>query len=161
MNKKILGLIMGVLGFVGQAHADINSANKAYDEKKYAQAVKLYQAEIGNPDHSQVQQSEISWRYGRALMAEGRDEGEVAYKYLKKAIKKYPNHAMIHLWFGNASGNMALQASIFSKLGYAKECRRAFAYAVRLDPQNIIARQSLLNFHLNAPSIAGGIMILR
>jgi tetratricopeptide (TPR) repeat protein len=155
MNKKILGLLMfGMVALTGQAYADIETANTAFDAKKYDEAAALYKLELQKENQTKEILSELSWRYGRTLMAN--DKGEDAYDYLKKAVKRHPKSALVQLWFGNASGNMAGQASMFSALGYAKECKRGFTKAVELDPTNILARRSLMSFLLQAPGIAGG-----
>ncbi|MFQ5649420.1 MAG: tetratricopeptide repeat protein [bacterium] len=46
--------------------------------------------------------------------------------------------------------------NIFSKLSLAKKARKTFELAVKLDENNVEAREGLIIYHLNAPGIAGG-----
>ena len=64
--------------------------------------------------------------------------------------------AEAYYWLGAANGRLAQTSSIFSKLGYAKAVRSAFERAAELDPKHIEARMGLIQFHLQAPGIAGG-----
>ncbi len=66
------------------------------------------------------------------------------------------NSAEAYYWLGAANGRLAQTASIFSKLGYAKAVRSAFERAAALDPKQIEARIGLIQFHLQAPGLAGG-----
>ncbi len=66
------------------------------------------------------------------------------------------NSAEAYYWLGAVNGRLAQTSSIFSKLGYAKAVRKAFDRAAELDPKHIEARMGLIQFHLQAPGIAGG-----
>gem|GEM_PF-1839208 len=67
-----------------------------------------------------------------------------------------PNSAQAHYWLGAVYGQQAIAAGIFSKMGFAKKVKRAFEKAAALDPKHIESRFGLLQFHLQAPGIAGG-----
>ena len=64
--------------------------------------------------------------------------------------------AEAYYWLGAVNGRLAQTSSIFSKLGYAKAVRKAFERAAALDPKQIEARMGLIQFHLQAPGLAGG-----
>ena len=64
--------------------------------------------------------------------------------------------AEAYYWLGAVNGRLAQTSSIFSKLGYAKAVRNAFQRAAELDPKQIEARMGLIQFHLQAPGLAGG-----
>ena len=49
-------------------------------------------------------------------------------------------------------------SSIFSALGYAKKAKESLETAVNIAPDNIEVYQALMQFHMMAPSIAGGDM---
>jgi tetratricopeptide (TPR) repeat protein len=57
---------------------------------------------------------------------------------------------------GDAYGLWAQNAGLFSKLGLARKSQTAYEKAVALDPEDLDARDSLLNFYRQAPAIAGG-----
>jgi tetratricopeptide (TPR) repeat protein len=67
-----------------------------------------------------------------------------------------PNSAEAHYVFGWAASDMAQNSGMFSALGYAKEIRAGFERAVALDPKHIEAMRGLIQFHMQAPGIAGG-----
>ena len=62
--------------------------------------------------------------------------------------KAYHTHASV----------MGAQASssIFSALGYAKKAKKSLEKAVEIAPEEVAVYQALMQFHLMAPSIAGG-----
>jgi len=57
---------------------------------------------------------------------------------------------------GDAYGISAQRAGLFSKLGFARKCKAAYDKAVELDPKNINARWSVMEFCRQAPGIVGG-----
>ena len=74
----------------------------------------------------------------------------------EKAAADSPNDALVQLWLGRAYGSKAQAANLFSQMSLAKKCRTAFERAVALDPTNADAHLDLLDYHLQAPAIAGG-----
>ena len=50
----------------------------------------------------------------------------------------------------------AMGASILKQTGYARKCKKYYEKAVELDPYNIEAKESILEFYLRAPKIIGG-----
>ncbi|MBV2128853.1 tetratricopeptide repeat protein [Arsukibacterium indicum] len=95
------------------------------------------------------------------LAALGRSELELgqvenAEELLARAIKIEADNARYQFWFGRASCDSAQQASMFSALGYAKRCRKAFEQAVALAPADTGYLNALGKFYAQAPGIAGG-----
>jgi tetratricopeptide (TPR) repeat protein len=60
------------------------------------------------------------------------------------------------LQLGTAYGLSAGKAGLFAKLGFARRCKAAYDKAVELDPANINARWSLMEFYRQAPAMVGG-----
>ena len=81
---------------------------------------------------------------------------DTAYEKAKAQAEALPNSAEAFYWLGSVNGMLAQTSSIFSKLGYAKGVRKAFERAAQLDPKLIEVRFGLIQFHLQAPGIAGG-----
>lgn len=91
---------------------------------------------------------------GAVYMA--KQEPESAAKAYGKAAELEPTSSERQRQLGDAYGFSAQKAGMMSKLGYAKKCRAAYEKAVELDPKNLNARISLLNFYAAAPGLVGG-----
>lgn len=74
----------------------------------------------------------------------------------EKAVALDPKSADAHLWLGRAYGQKAMKASLFSQMGLAKKCRKAFERSVELDGTSVEARWDLMQYYLRAPGIVGG-----
>jgi tetratricopeptide (TPR) repeat protein len=74
----------------------------------------------------------------------------------EKAAAGAPNDALVQMWLGRAYGQKARDASFISQMSLAKKCKAAFEKSVLLDPSSVEARVDLMNYHLQAPGIAGG-----
>ncbi|WP_372625670.1 tetratricopeptide repeat protein [Arsukibacterium sp.] len=81
---------------------------------------------------------------------------EVAEELLAKAVKIESDNGRYQFWYGRASCDSAQQASMFSALGYAKRCRKAFEQALQIEPDNSAYLKALGKYYAQAPSIAGG-----
>lgn len=81
---------------------------------------------------------------------------ERAEELLEKAIKYDANNADYQHWYATASCNLAGSASMFSALGYAKRCKKAYQAALTLAPENPRSYIALGSFLAQAPGIAGG-----
>lgn len=81
---------------------------------------------------------------------------EVAEELLEKALKYNAQNADYQHWYGTASCNLASSASMFSAMGYAKRCKKAYQAALELEPQNPRSYIALGSFLAQAPGIAGG-----
>ena len=93
--------------------------------------------------------------YYRALIAINEGKYDQAEEYIEKALNNKPD-AKIYNLAGSVYGVQAREASIFSKLGYAKKSKKNFLKAYNKDPNNKDYIVSLLQFNIQAPSIAGG-----
>lgn len=74
----------------------------------------------------------------------------------EKAVELRPNDAVYRLQLGHAYGFAATKAGLFAKMGFAKKCKAAYDKAVELDPANLNARWSLMEYCRQAPGIVGG-----
>ena len=87
------------------------------------------------------------------------EEYRQASKAFELAVERRPNDAECRLWLGRALGRRAERASGFSRLGafsLARRVRENFAKAVELDPQHVVALESLFGYYSEAPRIIGG-----
>jgi len=91
-----------------------------------------------------------------ARVALAADDVAAAVASAEKAAGLDPKNSEYQRRLGDAYGRSAQKAGLFSKLGFANKCREAYEKAVALDPANLDARNSLVVYYTQAPSIAGG-----
>ena len=89
-----------------------------------------------------------------AEILEGTDLDE-ASDWIEKALDSAPQDPAVHFQLGAIRGRQAQNAT-FSALRLARQSKAAFEKAVELDPDNPKYLNGLIQFHLSAPSIAGG-----
>ena len=134
----------------------------ALDQTAYQAAVALYGGHrpleaqqafealaVTAPDNADIQ-----FYLGRLALQ--RDDHVQAVAYLEKATALSPNDSRMHQRLGDAYGRSAQKAGFFAQLGWAGKCRTEYEKAVSLDPKNIDAHWSLMEFYRQAPGIAGG-----
>ena len=83
-------------------------------------------------------------------------EWDDAEDLIETGLELAPDNAVVQNLSGRIYGAIAREASIFSALGYAKDCLKGFSRAVELEPSNVEYRKDLISFHLGAPGTAGG-----
>jgi tetratricopeptide (TPR) repeat protein len=91
---------------------------------------------------------------GRAAMQAG--DSDKAVDLLERAVAKAPNRAEAHFHLGEAYGQAAQKASVFSQMSLAIKCRDEFLAALKYDPNHIDARLGLIEWYLQVPGFAGG-----
>lgn len=135
------------------AQAASNEYTPLMKAKKYAEAERLaatrLAADPSNAAALAARSAAIAAVGNQARIAE-------AVKYAEQCVKAHPGNAECHLTLGNMLGWKAMSGGIMSAIGYAGDIRDAFKKAVELDPRNLDARFSLLQFYMMAPAIAGG-----
>lgn len=152
--KNRLSLPFVVFGMTVALHAvaatDHASLMKA---KKFAEAEKATSATLAqDPANAEAMAAKTE-----AILAAGRATRiEEAVKLSKQCVSTRPTYARCHLVEGKALGMKAMQGGMMAAMSYAGDIRDAFKKAVELDPRNMDARFSLLQFYIMAPGIVGG-----
>ena len=100
------------------------------------------------------QDAETQGLLGQVHLTRGNAEGAVTA--LEKAVALDPKSSNYQRMLGDAYGVSAQKAGMFSKLGLARKCKGAYDKAVELDPKNIDARWSVMEYCRQAPAMAGG-----
>lgn len=138
-------LFVSCLGLSTLAIADtLEQAVSALKAGQTEQAVDLFKQQKSNP--------EAMFYLAKIFMDSDLDEAE---EWIEKTLKKQPENAEAHYFLGRIMGGQA-QNSIFSALSYAGKSVDAFTRAVELMPDSVRYRNALMQFHIQAPSIAGG-----
>lgn len=91
---------------------------------------------------------------GRAQLA--MHDTAAAVDSLRAAAKADPDDGDIQFWLGQALAKRIPEVSVLSRPALARELRDAYQAAVKLSPQSIEARESLMDFYLQAPGFFGG-----
>ncbi len=84
------------------------------------------------------------------------NQTDAAVKSAEKAVSLNPNNSEYHDWLGQAYGDKASHASMFSAYPLARKTQKEFETAVKLDERNFDAMQNLIEYDCTAPSIVGG-----
>lgn len=92
---------------------------------------------------------------GLVLLNHDRDLDE-ATTHLERAVEIEPTHSSYLQWLGVVYSRQATEGGVLSAPGFARKARASFEKAVELHPQDVRARESLMQYFLSAPGIAGG-----
>ena len=84
------------------------------------------------------------------------EQDDAAVKSAEKAVAIDPNKSEYHDWLGQAYGEKASHASMFSAYSWARKTQKEFEAAVKLDEKNFDAAQHLIDYDCSAPSMVGG-----
>lgn len=79
-----------------------------------------------------------------------------AVEHFEKAADLDSDNSHYYMWLGHAFGRSAQNASVLRQAGYARKSRRNYEKAIELDPANIEARESAMEYYLQAPRFVGG-----
>jgi tetratricopeptide (TPR) repeat protein len=154
MESRLTIAATAVLSMLAGAPASAaNTYSALLDAHKYAEAEQAAQARLLQDPADRdalVAKSEAILGGGSASRI------EEAVKLAEQCVAAHPRESNCHLALGNALGAKAVHAGATAGLGYAHTIRDAFKTAVQLDPHNLDARFSLLQYYLEAPAIVGG-----
>ena len=148
--RLLFSILMLFVLSVSCAHAittaDVANLLDARDKKALASADLLVKAEPKNAE---------AW----ILLTRARLQAnlaETAIASAEKAVKLAPNNSQAYLMLGSAYGSRIGQVGMFSQMSMAPKLRDAFEKTVALDPNNLDAREALVQFYLQAPAMIGG-----
>ena len=132
------------------AASSLEQASALLEQEDYQQLHMLLE-----PAQRQYRRDASYWYLlGRAAM--GLSDTAAAEKHLKKAAELQSDRAEYQFWYGQSSCNQAQNVNMLRARGFAIRCRDAFAAAATLEPENLTYQRALAQFHIQAPSIAGG-----
>ena len=121
--------------------------------KKYTEIEKIAGAKLAQePANAEAMAATVE----AILAAGGEARLEEALKLAEQCVAANQASAICHLAVGKALGSKAMAGGMMSAMGSAGKIRDAFKKAVELDPKNLDARFSLLQFYTMAPSFMGG-----
>jgi tetratricopeptide (TPR) repeat protein len=128
----------------------IDQGKNLFEAKKYEEASKIFSAvDDENKDYAAAQ-------YYLGRIAFDKKEYDDAADYFEEAVEANDKVADYHDWLGNTYGTIAQDANMIKQGMLAPKMKSAWENAIALDPKNLSARKSLIQFYLQAPSIMGG-----
>ena len=141
----LLALLTGSLAFAA-APDDVAKLVAARDPGALAAAEALTRTDPRSAD---------AWvLLSRAQLAAGRREA--ALDSAERAVSLDAKNPRAQFALGNAYGANITDAGMLAQMRMAPKLRDAFLKAVELDPDNLDARQALVEFYLQAPGVVGG-----
>jgi len=143
-------LSAGAVALAAVDPARVQQARALYDEGKLAEAQTAFSA-IATDDANLTEAP----RY-LGLIALRRNDADAAVRFTERAFALNAASGEIAHQLGDAYAISAMKAGVFSKFGWAKKCKAAYEKAVELDPANIGARWSLMEYYKQAPGFVGG-----
>jgi tetratricopeptide (TPR) repeat protein len=84
------------------------------------------------------------------------NDAKKAVDLFEKAIALEPGSSEYYDWLGKAYGTQAERASVLKQPFLAKKTKAAWEKAIALDPNNIGAREDIIQYYLLAPGFMGG-----
>ncbi len=149
MNKKLIALALStVMSITSYADTALVTYSLENDDVKAA--------EIAFNELSLEEKQSIAGKIfsGRILLQ--KDKAEEAFDYFEELRDDHTENSDVNYYLGVSAVIMAQKASIFSKLSYAADFLEAMEQTLQLKPDHEGALNTLIGFHLGAPSIAGG-----
>ncbi len=145
--KKLTLLILLTYLIISPAHANIEQGVTAFNKGELQLAKELLLQTREESYQKYLHLAQIALANGNLDNAEN---------HIERALKLNQKQAHAHVIYAEIMAKQADSASIFSVFSYIKKVKMAFTTAVELDPQNIEYRHALIQFHINAPGLAGG-----
>lgn len=145
-------LALGILLSATAQAAAPNEYDALLHAKKYAEAEKLALARLAqDPGNAEAMAARSNAIIG--LEPVRIDE---AVNQAEKCIAAHPANGKCHLALGQALGTKAMIKGIMASLGSAGTIRDSIKKAVELDPADVEARFTMLDFYMMAPFVVGG-----
>ncbi|MCW5911431.1 MAG: tetratricopeptide repeat protein [Cyclobacteriaceae bacterium] len=145
--RSLLVLLFATVTTFGQS---VIQGKALWEQKKYDEARRQLSAiKKDSKDYAAAQ-----YYLGRIAFDEKKyDEAE---DFFESAVSKNDKVAEYHTWYGNTLGTIAADANLFRQAMLGPKMKSAWEKAVQLDPETVDARESLIQYYLQAPAIAGG-----
>jgi tetratricopeptide (TPR) repeat protein len=132
------------------SQSSVEKAKALYESKKYEEAEKILKS-VGEKTADYA-----TARYYLGRIAFDKKEYDDASDYFEEATEADPKGADYFNWLGNTYGTIARDANMLKQGMLAPKMKKAWETAIALDPKNLDARTSLIQYYLQAPGFMGG-----
>ena len=149
MNRRTIVAVLCVSSSISLAAQSpaVLQGRKLYEDKKYSEAKAILQP-VG------AKEAPAAYLLGRMAL-EQNDAGK-SVDWLEKAVELNPQSSEYWDWLGKAYGTQAQRASKLKLPFLAKKTKNAWEKAIALDPDNLEAREDIIQYYLQAPGFVGG-----
>ena len=96
--------------------------------------------------------------FAQGCLAMADDRFKDAERLFERLVDADGSSATYHLYLGRAYGAQAQRANVLRQASLARKTKGEFDRAVQLDPENLDAREGLVQYYSQAPGIVGGSM---
>ncbi len=143
-------LFISFISLSSFAQSGISEGIDLFEQGNLTEAKAYFQ----NVLKSDKQNAPANFYLGRIYFDE--EDFEEAADWFEKATKYEKRNSTYHMWIGHAYGRRAQNAGKLKQAFYARDSRNGYEKAIELDPDNVEARESALEFYLQAPGFMGG-----
>lgn len=147
--------LVGIFIFIGlipshAAETAVAEAQRLYASGRYAEAGLV----LADHDCSPAAPAADLFLLGKIKVHCG--DYAAAIKVLSQAVALAPAESDYQLWLGNSYAWAASTADLKKRAQWGRKSLRAYQAAIQLQPGNLSARLSLLNFYRQVPRVFGG-----
>lgn len=147
---RFLSILLLVIPLVTKGQSALEKGKTLMQNKKYPEATKVFSAiEDDEKDYAAAQ-------YYLGRIAFDQKEYDDAAEYFEEATEANKKNSEYFQWLGDTYGTIAQDANVVRQGFLAPKMKTAWETAIGLDPKNINARLSLIEYYTQAPSVMGG-----
>lgn len=147
--RFLLILILAV-PLICKSQSALEKGKILLQNKKYQEATKI----LSEIDDSEKDYAAAQFILGRVAFEQ--KEFDDAAEYFEEATEADKKNAEYFQWLGDTYGTIARDANIVRQGFLAPKMKTAWESAIALNPKNINARLSLIEYYTQAPSVMGG-----
>ena len=127
--------------------SQVELARRHYEAKRYAEAQQILRP-LGKSD------AEAAFMLGQIALVQ--NDAPTAVNWLEQSVKMNPRSSEYYDWLGKAYGTQAQKAGTLKQPFLAKKTKAAWDKAIELDPNNLEAKEDMIEYYLQAPGFLGG-----
>ena len=147
---KYLLVLVTLIAFRSSGQSKIDQAKKLFEDRKYEESKKL----LSPIDDDDRDYAAAQFYLGRIAYA--KKDYDDAADYFEEATEANDKVADYFNWLGNTYGTIASDANLIRQGMLAPKMKSAWEKTIALDPKNLDACTSLIQYYLRAPGFMGG-----
>lgn len=143
-------LLISLIPLLGFTQSSINEGIQLFEEGNISEAKTFFASYV----KSNKKNPQANFYMGRILFAE--ENFDDATDWFENAAKYDNINSTYYMWLGHTYGRRTQRANRLKQPFLAKDSKSNYEKAIELDPNNIEARESAMEFYLQAPGFLGG-----